>query len=95
MSVLYILNQLSREDGEDLDDNDAIASISDVQTAGILLAQKYIRISLMALMTCLLTSILLTVVSEGHPYCKDTKLLLLLLSNFHSSCIIIVFFLLI
>lgn len=43
---------------EDLDDNDAVASFSDVQTAGILLAQRYIRTSLIRLIICLLGTIL-------------------------------------
>lgn len=43
---------------EDLDDNDAVASFSDVQTAGILLAQRYIRTSLIRLIICLLCTIL-------------------------------------
>lgn len=65
MSALYILKQLSREDGEDLDDNDAVANISDVQTAGILLAQQYIRTSLKTLITRFLTTILFAVGSDG------------------------------
>lgn len=62
VSVLYILNQLARKKNikntEDLDDNDAVASFSDVQTAGILLAQRYIRTSLIRLIICLLGTIL-------------------------------------
>lgn len=50
---------------EGLEDNDAVANISDVQTAGILLAQQYIRTSLITLTTCLLTNILFAVDSDG------------------------------
>lgn len=50
---------------EGLDDNDAVANISGVQTAGILLAQQYIRTSLMTLITCVLTNILSAVDSDG------------------------------
>lgn len=68
----YRTNYPEKEE-EDLDDNDAVASISDVQTAGILLAQQYIRTSLIALIACLLTNIQFATDGDvaprgGHPY---------------------------
>lgn len=57
---------------EDLDDNDAVANISDVQTAGILLAQQHIRTSLITLIPCLLT---ITIYSgQWWCYLKKTSL---------------------
>lgn len=50
---------------EGLGDNDAVANISDVRTAGILLAQQYIRTSLVSLLTYLLTNNLFAVDSNG------------------------------
>lgn len=58
VSTVHTEPAMQKKNTEDLDDNDAVASFGDVQTAGILLAQRYIRTSLIRLIICLLSTIL-------------------------------------